>query len=125
MFSPRPHLAIAAALAAAVLATACDRKPTVIDPNVKAPEAPATPVAMPPAITSSKSYRCGDNSLVDVVLFADNKSATIKTETAGQPVRLTSDEAGKPMVADGYSVTVVGEAVEVVVPGKKSQTCTA
>lgn len=119
-----PRFAIVAALAATVLLTACDVKPTVIDNNVKAPEAPTTPVAMPPAMRSSKSYRCADNMLVDVTLFADDKSATIKPEGTAAPVRLTAPEAGQPLVADGYSVTVAGEAIEVVVPGKKSQTCT-
>jgi hypothetical protein len=65
-------------LGAAALA-ACDTKPETItarDEDPMAEElAKAAPVELPPAIASSKTYRCKDNSLVKIDWLQDGKGA--------------------------------------------------
>ena len=92
-------------------------------------QAPATntPVALPPSIASSKIYRCKDNSVVYIDWLSDNKSANFRAKQTDVPVTLTAPEAGKPMVAEGYSLTGAPGAGTVTLerPGKGSQSCSA
>jgi hypothetical protein len=92
-------------------------------------QAPATnaPVTLPPSIESSKIYRCKDNSVVYIDWMSDGKSANFRAKQTDVPVTLTAPEAGKPMVADGYSLTgtASGNSVTLERPGKGSQSCSA
>jgi hypothetical protein len=83
----------------------------------------AAPVALPPALKASKTYRCKDNSLVYIDFFADDLTANIRAEKEGAPVKLTAPEKGKAFAADGYSVDGSGATVQVSMPGKGSQSC--
>ena len=85
------------------------------------------PVALPPSIASSKIYRCKDNSVVYIDWLSDNKSANFRAKETDVPVTLAAPEAGKPMVADGYSLTGTpsGNSVTLTRPGKGSQSCAA
>ena len=85
----------------------------------------AAPIALPPALKASKTYRCKDNSLVYIDFFADGVSANIRTEKEGAPVKLAAPEKGKTFAAEGYSVDGDGETVTVSMPGKNSQSCKA
>jgi hypothetical protein len=79
------HLSIASALLAL---SACNSdKPEVID---RGPQDPlgdqlnnAAPVALPPSVKVSKTYRCGDGSLLFVDFMSDDKTAMVKTEKEG------------------------------------------
>jgi hypothetical protein len=86
------------------------------------------PVALPPSIVASKTYRCADNKIVYVDYLSDNKTANIRTDKDGAPTQITSAEAGKPMTgAAGYELTGTPEAasVKIAVPGHPSQSCQA
>jgi hypothetical protein len=85
------------------------------------------PIALPPSIASSKIYRCKDNSVVYIDWLSDNKSANFRANQTDVPLTLTAPEAGKPMVADGYSLTGTpeGGSVTLARPGKGSQSCSA
>jgi len=85
------------------------------------------PVALPPSIASSKIYRCKDNSVVYIDWLSDNKSANFRAKQDATPVALTAPEAGKPMTADGYSLsgTPGGKSITLERPGKGSQACNA
>jgi len=86
------------------------------------------PVELPPAIVSSKTYRCKDNSLVRIDWLSDGKSANLRGEQqAGEPTHLKAEEAGKPLVAEGYSLTGDPKAASITLtrPGAGSQTCNA
>ncbi len=100
----------------------------VAGPNID-DDAPVAngPVTLPPTIAASKIYRCKDNSVVYIDWLSDNKSANFRSEKEGTPVQLTAAEAGKPMVAEGYSLTGTAEASSVTLarPGKGSQSCKA
>lgn len=85
----------------------------------------AAPVALPPALKASKTYRCKDNSLVYIDFFADEVSANVRTEKEGAPVKLTAPEKGKAFAAEGYSIEGSGDTVTVSMPGKNSQSCKA
>jgi hypothetical protein len=95
----------------------------------EANNAPATnePIALPPSIASSKIYRCKDNSVVYIDWLSDNKSANFRAKQDATPVALTAAEAGKPMRADGYSLsgTPGGNTITLERPGKGSQSCSA
>ena len=124
MTRPLPLAALAAVLALA----ACDSKPAntgpqPIDPMAINATTPATPVEMPPAIKSTKAYRCKDNSVVYVDLFQGDKQANVKTDPKATPVVLKG-EAGKELTAEGgYAVTVKGDTLAVTLPGKAKQDC--
>jgi hypothetical protein len=69
----------------------------------KAAEAVA-PVEMPPAITASGTYRCGDNTILYVDFLGKNEAADIRVgDKASSPVRVTAPAAqapADPAVAD-------------------------
>ena len=80
---------IAASLAAFVSLAACNSEPQVVDTNpdpMKEELAKAAPVTLPPAIKSSKTYRCKDNSLVYVTLLADDVTAMVRDKQEEPPV---------------------------------------
>lgn len=120
------------ALAAAALA-ACNNKPIVggeqPDP-MKNELAHAPPVELPPAIAASKTYRCKDNSLVQIDWLAD-KSAFVHGKGQAQThVKRTEPVEGKPasaaLVAEGgYALTgnATASSVSVTLPGKGAQSC--
>ena len=84
-------------------------------------------IKLPPAIEASKSYRCKDNSLVYIDWLNDKLTADIRDKKIAPATRVTAAEAGKPMTADGYSLTGTSIASSVTVerPGKGSHSCTA
>jgi hypothetical protein len=87
----------------------------------------SAPIELPPAIIASKIYRCKDNSVVYIDWLSDNKSANVRTEKNGAATNVVAPEAGKPLVAEGYSLS--GSATDANVnlarPGKGSQSCKA
>src|SRR4051794_21758727 len=95
------------ALAAAAALAGCNKEnhtivagPDAANEDTNAPTANA-PVELPPAIASSKTYRCADNKLVYVDWLADNKTANVRTEENGTPTQVKAAEAGEPMTAPG------------------------
>jgi hypothetical protein len=107
-------------------------QPETIDPNkeAKANEAAAVAAAnkMPklPMISSSKIYRCDDNSVANVDFMDDGITANLKGATGTLPTHLVATEKGKPFTAaDGYALEGSGNTVKLATPGHKSQTCRA
>ena len=84
-------------------------------------------VVLPPAIMASKIYRCKDNSVVYIDWLSDKKSANLRTDRDAPPTQLVAPEEGKPMVAEGFSLsgTGAGSTVTLSRPGKGSQSCKA
>lgn len=85
----------------------------------------AGPVELPPAIRSSKTYRCrGDNSLVYIDWLADG-SAQFRAEQGTTPVRLRAEEPGEPLTADGYVLegTAEGSTITIAVPDAGERSC--
>ena len=88
--------------------------------------AAAPPVALPPAIAASKTYRCKDNSLVSIDWLADNKSANVRVGDATTPVQLKAAVEGEALTAaDGTSLTgnATAASVSLTLPGKGAQSC--
>ncbi|WNO53125.1 hypothetical protein [Stakelama saccharophila] len=84
----------------------------------------ATPVELPPSMTASKSFRCGDNSLVYVDFFSNGKQVHFRAEEDAPPKVLTSDAEGGPWSADG--VTVKGDQQQITyTTDGASKTCKA
>jgi hypothetical protein len=121
---------LALALTAAAALAGCNQE----DHNIVA-GGPADPmgnqanadVVLPPSIAHSKIYRCKDNSVVYIDWLSDKKSANLRTDKNAPPTQLVAPEEGKPMVAEGYSLTGTGEGSTVTLsrPGKGSQSCKA
>ena len=113
---------------------ACE--PETIDGN-KRPDpmadelANAAPVELPPAIASSKTYRCKDNSLVQIDWLAQDKGAYVHGEDRTQTwLKPAAPVEGQPASSDltaegGYVLKGNASAsnVTLTVPGKPTQSC--
>ena len=112
---------------------ACNAEPE----NIVAGETPdpmagalagAAPVELPPAIAASKTYRCGDNSVVSIDWLADNKSANLRVGDATTPVQVKAAVEGEALTAaDGTSLTgnATAASVSLTLAGKGAQSCKA
>nr|WP_294850775.1 hypothetical protein [uncultured Sphingomonas sp.] len=72
----------------------------------------AAPIALPPSIQASKSYRCKDNSLVYIDWLSDG-SARVKTSKTDVGTQVTPDAEGTPSLkgaAADATVTVDGKS---------------
>ena len=121
------------ALAATALA-ACNNEPIVggDTPDPMAGElANAAPVELPPAIATSKTYRCKDNSLVQIDWLAQSKGAYVHGEAQTQThVKPAEPVEGQPASTDltaegGYVLkgSPTASTVTLTVPGKGAQAC--
>jgi hypothetical protein len=113
---------------------ACE--PETIDGN-KRPDpmadelANAAPVELPPAIASSKTYRCKDNSVVQIDWLAQNKGAYVHGNGQEQThLKPAEPVEGKPASTDltaegGYLLrgNASASTVTLAMPGKGSQAC--
>jgi hypothetical protein len=107
----------------------------------KTANASAAPVEMPPSITASKVYRCGDGTILHVDFFGKNESADIrvgdKTATAvrviaskveapvdGAAPAVDAKPAGPMKSEDGKtSLGIADKNVNVKLADKGAQTC--
>ncbi|HEU4704832.1 MAG TPA: hypothetical protein VFS45_03890 [Sphingomicrobium sp.] len=112
--------------AAAALA-GCNQQDSTLNTGEGDNVAANAPIELPPAIAHSKIYRCKDNSVVYIDWLSDNLSANIRTEKNGPATHVMAPEGGKPMVAEGYSLSGAGTGSTVTLtrPGKGSQSCKA
>lgn len=115
-----------AAFAALFILAACDNEPEVIttNPDPMADKlAAAPPVELPPSVSASHSYRCADNSVVFVDFLSDNKSANLRTDRDDLPTHVVAAAPGELMTAEGFSLSGMGEEVQIAVDGGPAQTC--
>ena len=114
--------------------TACE--PETIDANKKRDPmqdelANAAPVELPPAIASSKTYRCKDNSLVQIDWLAEGKGAYVhgdgQTQTHVKPAEpVEGQPASTDLTAEGGYVlkgNATAATVTLSMPGKPAQSC--
>jgi len=91
----------------------------------------AAPVELPPSIAASKTYRCKDNSLVQIDWLADNKGAYVhgdkQTQTHVKPTEAVEGQpASTDLTAEGGFVlkgNATASTVNLTVPGKGAQAC--
>jgi hypothetical protein len=118
----------AASLVALVALGACNNKPTQIVAGPDDPQAEqlknAKPVAPPPMIQASRTYRCADNSLVYADFYTNN-TVSVRMQKTGTPTILTAEGGKPPYKSGGYSVSANAAKVTFAAPGKKEQVCTA
>ena len=119
----------AASLGALLSLGACNSKPTTV---VAAPDDPqaaqlknAPPVAPPPMIMASRTYRCDDNSLVYADFYTNNTVSVRTKKEPGAGTILTAKDGKPPYTADGYSLSANATHISYSAPGKKSQGCDA
>ena len=119
-------------VAAAALLAGCNQDNTIVaggpdnsDPAAEALQANG-PIALPPSVAASKTYRCADNSVVHVDWLSDGKSANVRTDKGGT-VSVTAPEAGQPMTGGtGYSVAGSADAASArIATGGAAQSCKA
>jgi hypothetical protein len=124
----KPLTPLAAASIAALLAlSACNNEPEIVDTNPD-PQADvlanAAPVAPPPMIQASRTYRCKDNSLIRADFYTNN-TATVREGQDGAPTMLTATDGKPPFVAEGYSLSANAPQVSYTAPGKGTRSCKA
>ena len=120
-------------LSALVLA-ACE--PETIDGNDRRGRetdevANAATVELPPAIASTKTYRCKDNSVVRIDWLAQDKGAYVHGDGHAQThVKAAEPVEGQPastdLVAEGGFVlkgNPTAPSITLAVPGKSAQAC--
>jgi hypothetical protein len=115
----------AGAIAAALLLSACSQQPEVInevDPMAEELKKAPPVKELPPAIASSRTYRCSDNSLFYVDFYTNN-TALMRTVRGGEAVTLTAEGGNPPFTGEGRSVSGNGEAVRITAPGKNNLSC--
>ena len=119
------------ALAAAAALAGCNNQSHTIDPN-KVDEttndvATAAPVDLPAPIKATKTYRCKDNSIIQIDWLADNQTANLRVGEQVASTQLKAPAAGEPMVAEGYSLTGTADAssVNLTRPGTGAEACKA
>jgi hypothetical protein len=123
------------AMSALALA-ACNPEPETIvggeRPDSMAEElANAAPVELPPAIATTKTYRCKDNSVVRIDWLAQDKGAYVHGDGQTQThLKLAEAVEGEPastdLVAEGGFVLMgyaTASTVTLAQPGKPSQSC--
>lgn len=119
-------LPLAFALAAGLAVGACNNKPTTITANEVDPQADelknAPPVAPPPMIQASRTYRCKDNSLVYADFYTNN-TVQVRAKKDAPPVVLTAADGNPPYTGSGYSISANAESVTYAAPGKGAQPC--
>jgi hypothetical protein len=123
----KTHSLAAAAFAALVGLAACNTEPEVVQINKYDPMEDALknagPVAPPPMIQESRTYRCRDNALFYVDFYTNN-TAAVRTQRGTPPVAtLTAEGGNPPYTGSGYSVSGTGEQVTIAAPGHGSQSC--
>ncbi|MBB5717391.1 hypothetical protein FHR23_000298 [Stakelama sediminis] len=120
-----PLLAVAAA---APLAACHKNQPQVVDPRGPDPQAAAlqnaAKVELPPAISSSVTFRCSDNTLAFVDFFQGGKQINFSTDKSEPPTHLTSDTDGGPWANDTLKVSGTTKKITYT-KGDKSLTCKA
>jgi len=103
------RIALLIPLAAAAALAGCNKESHTItgdspDDNIAA----NAPVALPPSITGSKSYRCKDNKLIYIDWMSDGTARVKKTrEEVGTPVTPGNELKGDPTAA---SITYNGQS---------------
>ena len=108
------RIALTITLAAAAALAGCNSKDHTIVGGAdgdQANTATNAPVALPPAITSSKSYRCKDNNLIYIDWMSDGTARVKKTreEMGGTAVTPGNELKGD---ANAKSITYNGQACE-------------
>jgi len=118
-----------------LLALAACKQETIVageQPDPMARElANAAPVELPPSIASSKTYRCKDNSLVQIDWLAQNKGAYVhgdgQAQTHLKPAAAVEGQpASTDLTADGGFVlkgNATASTVTLTMPGKSAQAC--
>jgi hypothetical protein len=122
----KPPLPFAAAsFAALLLISACDNKPEVVD-TTPDPQAAAlnsaAPVARPPMIQASRTYRCKDNALLYADFYTDN-TVRVRNSAQGESTTLTAPDGKPPFVAEGYSLSANSTQISYTAPGKGTRSC--
>lgn len=119
----RTHLLAVAATALTLGLGACNQEPEQIngsyDPQADALRN-AQPVALPPAITNSRTFRCAPDNSLYFVDYYNNGTATIRTSQSGTPTMLTGTNNAPPFAGQGY--TVSANATHVSINGKSCHT---
>ncbi len=125
----------ALALAALLSTTACGDNPAgnvagETSTNATVNTAAAQPkVELPPAIKSSKTYRCKDNSIVYANFLADDVSANVRDKEEDPPsVMLKAAAPGQPFEGEGeagkgFRLVGSGDTVTYTSPESGTQSC--
>lgn len=122
-------LTTALCLTALVALPGCKESKTITANTAQDPQAEqlakAAPVELPPAIRSSKTYRCKDNSIVYVSFLEDDITALVRDKEEEPPVaKLKAPKPGEPFVDEaGFKLSGSGSSVTYTSPDSGTLTC--
>src|SRR3954469_14483527 len=124
-----PLILFAASAATLLALGACQKGPQTVVANEYDPQAAqlknAPPVAPPPMIQASRTYRCDDNSLLYADFYTNNTVSVRTKKEPGSGTILTAAAGKPPYTAPGYSVSTNAANISSAAPGKKPQGCDA
>lgn len=83
----------------------------------------SAPVALPPPIKESRTYRCKDNSVVSADFLADDVTANLRTD-AGM-FRLQAAKKGDPFKGDSQTLVAEESSITLTEAGKEALHCKA
>ena len=109
------------ALPCAALLAGCSGTDTADTSSNNQAEAP--PVAMPPPIVASHTYRCVGGDVIYVDFLKDELSINVRQGSSGPSARLTAPAPDSTYAGNGMTLTVSGKDIDVREPGKPSRNC--
>lgn len=83
----------------------------------------APPLAMPPSIVASHTYRCPDGSLLYADFLQDGTSINVRRQPSGPMLRLTAPSQGLTYVGDGMNVALQGKDLRLEEPKRGPFVC--
>ncbi|WP_232455614.1 hypothetical protein [Sphingomonas sp. KC8] len=110
------------ALSCAALLAGCSGTDTADTSSTNQNEAP--PVAMPPPIIASHTYRCVGGDVIYVDFLKDERSINVRRGSSGPSARLTAPAPDSAYAGNDMTLTVSGKDIDVREPGKPSRKCT-
>jgi len=117
------RLALTSLITAGLALAACNNnEPEVVggpvDPQAEE-LANAAPVKLPPSIVASHSYRCGDNSVLEIDWMTDGTENSARVTPKGSDtVRVAQPADGGAYAADGASLSGSPTATNITFNGK-------
>lgn len=122
----KQHILVAAAFAASFALAACSNEPETIVANTPDPQAEALknapPVELPPAIQTSRTYRCEDNALIYADFYTNDTVRVRLGSRDAERTTLTREGEG-PYTGEGWSVAANAAETNITAPGHGSQSC--
>lgn len=103
------------------LVAACSGERTEDQPGTENTSTP--PIAMPPPIVASHSYRCADGQVLYLDIFQDGLSMMVRRSPGGPALRLSAAAQGQIFLGDRMNITLSGKDLTLEETNRKPIMC--